>query len=410
MSVPEPEKTPGALRCFVIGPIGNRLAEIGTPERDAYEESLSIMEEVIAPACAHHGLEPIRADTLARAGEITEQIFRRLREDDVVIADLTGANANVMYELGLRHTRDKLTVQIGEYGRLPFDVNTIRTVQFSSSPMGLINARKELIQVLETGLAGEYDQVTATRIWNESAPGAAASTADADEGPSSEKAAEEGTDGADERGFVDIMADAEEQQEQLLPALIAVGKCVTELGELAESSTQEVARSDAANKGMRGRLQVMLRHASGVDAIADRLEVAVERYSSVLLAVSAGTLAIIGKLEEDREELETAREFGMVTRRLASVTRASMAELAGMVDSMRDNARLSKALREPTRRVTGAFNRLAEDTSIIDEWDRRLQSLGIPVPPDGWEPDESGDSSSQAAEEPEDSERPDDAE
>ncbi len=107
-----------SLTCFVIGPIGNRLAAVGSPERQAYEESLRVMAEVIEPACSHHGLSPVRADSLARAGEITEQIFRRLRDDDVVIADLTGANANVMYELGLRHTRDKLTVQIGEGGYL----------------------------------------------------------------------------------------------------------------------------------------------------------------------------------------------------------------------------------------------------------------------------------------------------
>ena len=39
-----------------------------------------------------------------------------------MIADLTQANPNVMYELGLRHTQKKLTIQIGEAGRLPFDV------------------------------------------------------------------------------------------------------------------------------------------------------------------------------------------------------------------------------------------------------------------------------------------------
>ena len=146
-----PQPLSSQRTCFVIGPIGSRHADIGSPERATWEESLRVMAEVIEPACAHHGLTPVRADSLARAGEITGQIFRRLRDDDIVIADLTDANANVMYELGLRHTRDKLTVQIGEYGRLPFDISTIRTIQFSQSPMGLINAREELIHVLEEG-------------------------------------------------------------------------------------------------------------------------------------------------------------------------------------------------------------------------------------------------------------------
>src|SRR4051812_29110868 len=63
------------LTCFVIGPIGNRHGAHGSSERDVYEESLRVMEEVIKPACARVGLTPVRADSLARAGEITEQIF-----------------------------------------------------------------------------------------------------------------------------------------------------------------------------------------------------------------------------------------------------------------------------------------------------------------------------------------------
>jgi hypothetical protein len=183
---------------------------------------------------------------------------------------------------------------------------------------------------------------------------------------------------------------------------------VTELGELV--STQEVGRSDAAGKGMRGRLQVMTRYASGVDAIAGRLDASVERYASVLLAVSAGTLALIGRMEDDAEELETGCEFGMITRRLAAATRESMASLAEMVDALNNNARLSRVLHEPTRRVTKAVDRFVEDTSIIDEWDRRLQSLGIPVPPGDWEPEAPDDVSDGPGVDPEEPDGPKNAE
>src|SRR5579871_6611628 len=104
-----------SLTCFVIGPIGNRHAEPGSEARITYEEALETFAEIIEPACKRFGLDPVRVDGLARAGDLTDQIFKRLRDDDVVIADLTGANANAMYELGLRHTRAKLTLQVGEY-------------------------------------------------------------------------------------------------------------------------------------------------------------------------------------------------------------------------------------------------------------------------------------------------------
>ena len=109
------------LVCFVISPIGDRLAEPGSDERHTYEESIQTFEKIIQPACKHVEIEdPIRADAISRQGEITEQIFRHLKSADIVIADVTGANPNVMYELGLRHTTGLLTIQIGEKDRLPF--------------------------------------------------------------------------------------------------------------------------------------------------------------------------------------------------------------------------------------------------------------------------------------------------
>lgn len=110
-------------KCFVIGPIGDKNAEYGTEQREAYEQAIEVLEEIIQPACGAFGLEPLRADEIADPGEIPEQIFQHLRDDDVLIADLTGANANVMYELGLRHATGKLTIQLGERDRLPFDVS-----------------------------------------------------------------------------------------------------------------------------------------------------------------------------------------------------------------------------------------------------------------------------------------------
>lgn len=235
----------------MIGPIGSRLALVGSPERETYEDALRVMAEVIEPACLRHGLTAVRADSLAQAGEITDQIFRRLRDDDVVIADLTGANPNVMYELGLRHTRDKLTVQIGEFGRLPFDVNTIRTVQFSRSAIGLVNARDELREILEAGLNGDYDPVSATRIWLDAADSVLDDPSEEESGPVEPHA------DAQAPGTIDILAAAEEGAEALVPALHEINSHIVELGLMAERSTAQVASSDAAGKGMRGRLQVL---------------------------------------------------------------------------------------------------------------------------------------------------------
>ena len=281
------------LRCFVIGPIGSQFAEAGSEARQRYEEAVEIVEEVIEPACTEAGLTPIRADGLARAGEITEQVFRRLRDDDVVIADLTDANPNVMYELGLRHTQDKLTVQVGEYGRLPFDITVIRTIQFSRSRLGLIRARQELVRILESGLAGEFDPVTATRVWNRM------EEAGADSGmPRQTEAAaqHEQEDQAEPPGFMDLIGEAEQYQEPLNDAINSIGERLVDLSSLTENATQQMSQSDARGAGMRGRLAVLASFAHDLGGLAGQVEENVNDYESSMSSVSAGMLAIIERL------------------------------------------------------------------------------------------------------------------
>ena len=91
-----------SLKAFVIGPIGDPAANLGSAARVAYEDALEVLETVIRPACEAHDIEVIRADLISKSGEITDQIYRALRDTFLVIADLTGANPNVSARVG-RH-------------------------------------------------------------------------------------------------------------------------------------------------------------------------------------------------------------------------------------------------------------------------------------------------------------------
>jgi len=382
------------LTCLVIGPIGNKFAELGTPERRTYEEALAVLSEVIEPACAQVGLNPVRADSIAQPGEITEQVFRRLRDDDVVIADLSGANANVMYELGLRHTRDKLTIQVGEYSRLPFDLNVIRTAQFSRSEMGLINARNDLIALLEAGLAGQYDPVTATRLWqppDDSDPSTNEGRAAGDGPPAGGDPPSGGNqvgaspstddDGDDGPGFLDVLEAGEDAQAEVTEALESLSGRMEKLAELTQGAAAETQEADRTGKGAKGALQVAAKYAVGLSKLAVEFEHDVKRYTAALSNVSDATLARIALLEADPSGLENedALRMALAIRHMAKVTRASMLGLGELVGSVRENARLARVLREPSKRLATTLSEMTAATSVIDEWDRRLQALGVPV-------------------------------
>jgi hypothetical protein len=84
--------------CFVLMPFGRKPDPAGRGDIDFDR----IHAEAIVPAIEDAGLEPIRADEERTGGIIHKAMFERLLLCEYAVADLTTANANVFYELGVR--------------------------------------------------------------------------------------------------------------------------------------------------------------------------------------------------------------------------------------------------------------------------------------------------------------------
>ncbi|MBV9960009.1 MAG: DUF4071 domain-containing protein [Acidobacteria bacterium] len=114
--------------CFVLMPFGKKPDAAGTVvDFDA------VYRDLISPAIADAGMEPLRADEEMTGGIIHKPMFERLILCEYAVADLTTANANVFYELGLRHAiRPWSTVLIFSKGgsQLPFDVAPLRALPY----------------------------------------------------------------------------------------------------------------------------------------------------------------------------------------------------------------------------------------------------------------------------------------
>jgi hypothetical protein len=108
--------------CFVIAPIGE-------PDSEIRERSDAIFQYIITPAAESCGYIPIRADKLSESGMITTQVIQHLINDSMVIADPTGRNPNVYYELAVRHALRKPFLQLIQQGeQIPFDIAGMRTI------------------------------------------------------------------------------------------------------------------------------------------------------------------------------------------------------------------------------------------------------------------------------------------
>jgi len=84
---------------------------------------------LIEPAIHDAGLSVVRADTIYKAGPIIHQIWNYIRASAICVAELTGMNPNVLYELGIAHALGKPVVQIAQdASQLPFDLRGLRHI------------------------------------------------------------------------------------------------------------------------------------------------------------------------------------------------------------------------------------------------------------------------------------------
>jgi hypothetical protein len=152
----ESSKTTSSIKenlCFVISPIGSDGSS-------AYTKFKEILEYIIKPAFNESGFKytVIRADDIDRAGSFIKDILESIYSAHLVIADLTGQNPNVFYELGVRHSLRPRTILISQnLDDIPSDLREYRTIIYGTSAKEAA-AFKEKIKKFLTEIKQEPDR------------------------------------------------------------------------------------------------------------------------------------------------------------------------------------------------------------------------------------------------------------
>ena len=130
--------------CFVLSPIGSEDSSIR-------KQADEVFSRIIMPAAKICGYEAKRADHISSSGIITSDIVQHIIRAEMVIADLTGHNPNVFYELAVRHMLRKPVVQIIRKPQsIPFDLTQIRTVFYTTDTNGIKAAVDELVAFINS--------------------------------------------------------------------------------------------------------------------------------------------------------------------------------------------------------------------------------------------------------------------
>ena len=120
----------GKKTCFVVMGFGEKTDFQSNPQRVLNLNRT--YETIIEPAVTAAGLECIRADKIIHSTVIDKPMYENLYSADLVIADLSTANPNALYELGVRHAlKPHATIVISEdKGTFPFDLNHVSIAKY----------------------------------------------------------------------------------------------------------------------------------------------------------------------------------------------------------------------------------------------------------------------------------------
>lgn len=138
-------------KCFVIMPFGQKTDPSGQviDFDDIYEFMIrGAIEDDLKIEC-------IRCDKINEPGLIHRDMILNIYDADVAIVDITTTNANVFYELGVRHALKKgVTVVVRRSGtQIPFNIRDLRVIDYDPGKfMSVVGCRKTIRQFVEAGL------------------------------------------------------------------------------------------------------------------------------------------------------------------------------------------------------------------------------------------------------------------
>ncbi len=125
--------------CFVLMPFNEQFDRI--------------FNSVIKPAIEKAGLKSLRSDQIFSPTPIVEDIWVHIASSKLVIADVTGKNPNVFYELGLAHAIGKTVIIITQAKEdIPFDIGYIRYFHYTDNEHGWQKLEEQLQSAISTTL------------------------------------------------------------------------------------------------------------------------------------------------------------------------------------------------------------------------------------------------------------------
>jgi transcriptional regulator with XRE-family HTH domain len=255
------------------------------------EEFEAAYRSFVKEALEEAGFSPTRADDILNQRNIMQDVISSIAAADLVLADLTGSNPNVFYELGIAHALEKPTILITQsVDDLPFDLRSYRVLHYQTHFAKIEHAKQELVKLAVNAHAGTALFGNPVSDFLAKHP----SSVEALSLVSTSTVADTPQAIADDRGYIDHLIDIQEGYDELAKLLGRVAEAAQEI----TPQTHELARGIARAKESGGQWS-----ASQVRSICQRYSTSLDLFSAELKSVNDEYEQIQNRTQDSLESL-----------------------------------------------------------------------------------------------------------
>jgi hypothetical protein len=296
--------------------------------------------------------------------DIVEGIYRA----EVIIADLTGLNPNVFYELGLAHAMNKKVIIIAQdIGELPFDIKSYRanaySLQFNKLP-ALINELRKLLAGAVDGSVKYGNPVTdyIPDFYKMFSDGGKISN-HVDSSEHGESIAEE-EDGP--KGFLDYIADIEENSESMTAEITLMASELKEMSASVAAATNDIDRVKSQSRSVDVAFvrNVCRKLSMPIDQFTGKLQNHVYTVNECWVVVENGYLSLLENQYSQTPENSESLKTSMTTlEELQTILYDTDEKIESFVDALRGNIGMERRL---NKSITALVSELESYLSMTD--------------------------------------------
>lgn len=341
------------------------------PFEDAFEP---VYEQLIKEPLTDAGYEVTRADSLLNQQSILRDVVRGIADAHLVVADVTGLNENVLYELGLAHALGVRTVMLTQdITELPFDLRPYRANEYSTEFHRAGELRELLREVGRAVLEGSADFSNPVQDFAPDALLAAAqggvgysiggSTSEAPQ-PVAESGGPTAADvDTEEPGWLELVSEVEQSGEALTRVTNQIGELTRDIAAKIEAHAERLQRASEAPQGQRsaGMLTVAQRSAQDLNTYAESLHPAREELMQTLSRFSEGATSMARHASiTDEEDAQAAQEMLQSVVDAAETMGNTVVSTLGFAESLEGVPHVHRTLTNAARGASREVEATAE--------------------------------------------------